>query len=88
MPPVFSGQLDSIAQERSGRVILLGVATCLAGIVLTGLAGTQKDKELGWFRVRLGVRGHPQQSSLAYDEKKIAFLNRRLDANYPRVRWK
>ena len=44
MPPVFSGQLDSIAQERSGRVILLGVATCLAGIVLTGLAGTQKDK--------------------------------------------
>src|SRR4029077_13284111 len=46
MPPLFSGQLGGIARERSGQVILLGVAVCLAGIVLTGLAGTQKDKEL------------------------------------------
>ena len=46
MPPLFSGQLSSIAREHSGRVILLGVAVCLSGIVLTGIAGVRKDNEL------------------------------------------
>ncbi len=46
MPPIFSGQLGNIARERSGRVILWGIIVCLAGIVLTGLAGMQKEKAL------------------------------------------
>jgi L-rhamnose-H+ transport protein len=46
MPPLFAGQLGSIAAERSGQVILLGVAVCLLGIVLTGMAGMQKEREL------------------------------------------
>ena len=46
MPPLFAGQLGSIAAERSGQVILLGVAICLFGIVLTGMAGMRKEKEL------------------------------------------
>jgi L-rhamnose-H+ transport protein len=46
MPPLFAGQLGSIAAERSGQVILFGVAICLFGIVLTGMAGMRKEKEL------------------------------------------
>ncbi len=46
MPPLFAGQLGAIASERSGQVILLGVALCLFGIVLTGMAGRRKEKEL------------------------------------------
>lgn len=47
MPPLFSGELKSIAADRSGQIILLGLAVCLAGIVLTGIAGRRKEKELG-----------------------------------------
>jgi L-rhamnose-H+ transport protein len=46
MPPLFSGQLGRIASERPGQVILFGVALCLVGIVLTGMAGRHKEKEL------------------------------------------
>ncbi len=46
MPPLFAGQLGSIAAERSGQVILLGVGICLLGIVLTGMAGMRKEREL------------------------------------------
>ncbi len=47
MPPLFSGELKTIASEKSGQVILLGVGICLAGIVLTGIAGKRKERELG-----------------------------------------
>ena len=47
MPPLFSGELKSIAVDRSGQIILLGLAVCLAGIVLTGVAGRRKERELG-----------------------------------------
>jgi L-rhamnose-H+ transport protein len=47
MPPLFSGELKSIAADRSGQIILLGLAVCLAGIVLTGIAGRRKERELG-----------------------------------------
>ncbi len=46
MPPLFSGELGSIAAELPGQVILLGVAICLFGIVLTGMAGRRKEWEL------------------------------------------
>jgi len=46
MPPLFAGELGNIAHTRSGQFILLGVAVCLAGIVLTGLAGMRKESEL------------------------------------------
>ena len=46
MPPLFAGELGAIASEISGRLILLGVAICLFGIVLTGIAGRLKEKEL------------------------------------------
>ena len=47
MPPLFAGELGAIASERSGQVILLGVAVCIAAIVVSGLAGLHKERELG-----------------------------------------
>jgi L-rhamnose-H+ transport protein len=52
MPPLFAGQLREVANELSGRVILLGVAVCLAAIVVSGIAGARKEKELSGGRVR------------------------------------
>jgi L-rhamnose-H+ transport protein len=46
MPPFFTGQLDTIAAERSGQTILWGVAVCLVGIAISGLAGVSKEREL------------------------------------------
>ncbi|MFA6240003.1 MAG: L-rhamnose/proton symporter RhaT, partial [Candidatus Hydrogenedentales bacterium] len=46
MPPIFDGKFGSIISERSGIVTLVGVAVCLAGIAISGLAGMSKEKEL------------------------------------------
>ena len=46
MPPIFDGQIAEIVHQTSGQVILLGVAVCLAGIAVSGLAGMSKEKEL------------------------------------------
>lgn len=46
VPPLFSGELASIASERSGQVILLGVLICVGGITLSGRAGIQKERDL------------------------------------------
>ncbi|MBX7259640.1 MAG: L-rhamnose/proton symporter RhaT [Candidatus Hydrogenedentes bacterium] len=46
MPPIFDGKFASIVGETSGQVTLLGVAVCLAGIAVSGLAGMSKEKEL------------------------------------------
>lgn len=46
MPPVFGGQLPEILASHGGQVVLLGVAICLGGIVLSGVAGISKEREL------------------------------------------
>ena len=46
MPPLFSGELSVIFHTHSGRVILLGVATCVAGIALSGVAGVMREHEM------------------------------------------
>ena len=46
MPPVFSGEIGQIADSTPGRVILLGVAVCVAGIAASGMAGVSKEQEL------------------------------------------
>jgi len=44
MPPIFRGEfLTQVAGTSSGRVILLGVFVCLAGITAAGLAGISKE---------------------------------------------
>ncbi len=46
MPPIFDGTIVDIVQQSSGQIILFGVAACLAGIAVTGLAGMSKEREL------------------------------------------
>ena len=45
MPPIFRGVfMTQVAGTSSGRVILLGIFVCLAGITAAGLAGIAKDR--------------------------------------------
>jgi len=47
IPPIFHGELHSkLLDPLSGRIILLGVAMTLAGIVVVALAGARKDASL------------------------------------------
>lgn len=46
MPPLFKGELGTIAGTTAGQIILLGAAVCLGGIVGSGLAGVSKEREL------------------------------------------
>jgi len=46
MPPIFHGEFAShVLGTASGRVILLGVGVCLAGIAIAGWAGMSKERE-------------------------------------------
>lgn len=45
MPPIFRGVfMSQVVGTMSGRVILLGIAVCLAGITAAGLAGISKER--------------------------------------------
>lgn len=46
MPPIFDGTITQIMHESSGQIILIGVAVCLAGIAVSGMAGMSKEREL------------------------------------------
>jgi L-rhamnose-H+ transport protein len=46
IPPLFAGQLGEILARGSGRVVVLGVIVCLAGIAVSGRAGLRKESEV------------------------------------------
>src|ERR1700744_151175 len=46
IPPIYYGQMHLILAERSGRMILLGVAMCLLAIGVSGAAGYSKEQEV------------------------------------------
>jgi L-rhamnose-H+ transport protein len=47
MPPIFKGEFVSrVVQTHSGRVILFGIALCLTGIAIAGLAGIYKERAM------------------------------------------
>jgi L-rhamnose-H+ transport protein len=46
MPPLFAGEMPALMHHMPGRVILFGIGVCMAGIVLNGLAGYLKEREL------------------------------------------
>ena len=46
MPPLFRGELEGVARTTAGATVLFGVCVCLAGIVVSGLAGRSKEREL------------------------------------------
>jgi L-rhamnose-H+ transport protein len=57
MPPIFRGQFATqVLGSRSGLIILLGVGICLAGIVLAGIAGVSKEKEMSEAQKRASIK--------------------------------
>jgi len=46
VPPIFRGQLASIAASGPGKITLLGVGICLTGIAVAALAGLSKEREM------------------------------------------
>ena len=50
VPPLFSGQLAAVARDRAGQVVIAGVAVCLLAIVVSGIAGRMKERELAGAR--------------------------------------
>ncbi len=47
MPPIFNGTfVTEVLGTTSGRIILLGIAICLAGIAIAGLAGVYKERSM------------------------------------------
>jgi len=46
MPPIFNGSIGAMFHEHSGIIILAGVAICLAGIAVAGVAGMSKEREM------------------------------------------
>ncbi|MGA8030031.1 MAG: L-rhamnose/proton symporter RhaT [Bryobacteraceae bacterium] len=47
MPPIFNGDfVTHVLETTSGRVILLGIAVCISGIAVVGMAGIYKEREM------------------------------------------
>ncbi len=46
IPPIYSGKIVTIAHTHSGQITLLGVAVCLLAVVINGLAGWSKEREV------------------------------------------
>ena len=46
IPPLFKGELGGFLRVASGQATLLGVAIALLGIIVVGMAGMSKEKEL------------------------------------------
>jgi L-rhamnose-H+ transport protein len=46
MPPIFHGEFGHVMHTHSGQVILAGIAVCMLGIFLAGLAGVSKEREM------------------------------------------
>jgi L-rhamnose-H+ transport protein len=58
MPPIFRGEfMTQVVGTTSGRVILLGIGVCLAGIAAAGLAGVAKEQVMS-----------PEQQKIAIEE--------------------
>ncbi|MEO7297118.1 MAG: L-rhamnose/proton symporter RhaT [Verrucomicrobiota bacterium] len=46
LPPIFAGEFGGIINSTSGRIVLGGVVVSLLGIVISGLAGIAKEREV------------------------------------------
>ena len=56
VPPMFAGNFSSLTGNTGGRIVLLGVLTCLGGIALCGLAGLRRERERAAQRAANGHR--------------------------------
>ena len=46
MPPLFAGEMPTLLHEIPGQVILFGIGVCMVGIMVSGIAGYSKEREL------------------------------------------
>ena len=46
VPPIYHGQIRTLAHQTSGQIILLGVVVCVIGVAVNGAAGYSKEKEI------------------------------------------
>jgi L-rhamnose-H+ transport protein len=46
IPPIYSGEMHTILHEKSGQVILAGIAVCLFAVAVNGAAGWLKEHEV------------------------------------------
>lgn len=46
VPPIWAGEFGKLISTTSGQVIVLGVAVCVLGISICGIAGMMKEKDL------------------------------------------
>src|ERR1700751_3610233 len=57
MPPIFRGEfMTQVVGTSSGRVILLGIFVCLAGITAAGLAGISKERVMSPEQQRAAIQ--------------------------------
>jgi L-rhamnose-H+ transport protein len=57
MPPVFAGEfVTKVLGTRTGLIILLGIAVCLAGIAIAGAAGISKEREMSTEQKRAVIK--------------------------------
>ncbi len=57
LPPIFNGEFaGQVLGTHSGRVILFGVAVCIAGIGVAGAAGVSKEREMPTEKKREAIR--------------------------------
>ena len=56
VPPMFLGQFGGLIANTGGKIVLLGVLTCLGGIALCGLAGLRRERERAKDRAANGHR--------------------------------
>jgi L-rhamnose-H+ transport protein len=46
LPPIFNGEFAGVIKSTSGLIVMAGVVVCLLGIVISGVAGMAKEREL------------------------------------------
>src|SRR5256885_10867898 len=57
MPPIFRGEfMTQVVGTTSGRVILLGIFVCLAGIAAAGFAGISKERVMSPEQQRAAIK--------------------------------
>jgi L-rhamnose-H+ transport protein len=56
LPPIFNGEFASVIQTTSGLVVMGGVALCLFGIIISGIAGMAKERDLPEKEKKASVR--------------------------------
>jgi L-rhamnose-H+ transport protein len=46
LPPIFNGEFADVIKSTSGLIVMAGVVVCLLGIIISGVAGMAKEREL------------------------------------------